>query len=312
MELVNRPGLIFLEDPFHGLEWQDAERVAVVLRSLAEGNRTVICNIRPVSNVVDHFENVGYVQGDSTMVEYVLDIAGDRGRMVSTSGKRSARLSPADLADLNKSLVNIKSGQSPGHIDEDSPVVASEIDRGSRSIDGTVGSANGSSTTNPIRIPSNASNTSTSTSDSRSKKLLPDYAFDESMYVSPKNTTLSSRSSKQKNMTVTMYLREVPVGPTSRVLLRRGMTLLLSDRAYIIFYLSKCLAMGVILGSIYYNIPDGDIQTRLSLFAVMYVAMSIQVADSILGIYKRKELFEREAFVNASNYIAYYLMDSTP
>ncbi|RYH14002.1 hypothetical protein EON65_34355 [archaeon] len=268
MELVNRPGLIFLEDPFLGLEWQDAERVAVVLRSLAEGNRTVICNISkpvtrivsyfhemfllgsglclysgPVSNVAEHFENVGYARGDMSMVEYVLDIAGDRGRLASTSGKRGARLSPADLADLNRSLVNIKSGQSPEHLEEENSMATeSELDRGSLAgrsgEDREISSAKDSiSTNNPIRITSIASNASNSTSDSRSKKLLPDYAFDESMYISPKNTTLSSRSNKQKNMTVTMNIRDVPVGPTARILLRRGLKLLLSDvSAHIVYY----------------------------------------------------------------------------
>lgn len=45
VEIVNRPGLIFLEDPFGGLEWHDAEQIAQVLQSLARGGRTVVCSV---------------------------------------------------------------------------------------------------------------------------------------------------------------------------------------------------------------------------------------------------------------------------
>ena len=44
-------------------------------------------------------------------LDFVLDIAADRGKMKLIGGKRSNTLSPEDLADLNRSLVNIKAGR---------------------------------------------------------------------------------------------------------------------------------------------------------------------------------------------------------
>lgn len=44
-------------------------------------------------------------------LEFVLDIAADRGKMSLVGGKRGNTLSAEDLADLNRSLVNIKAGK---------------------------------------------------------------------------------------------------------------------------------------------------------------------------------------------------------
>jgi hypothetical protein len=44
-------------------------------------------------------------------LDFVLDIAADKGKMKLVGGKRGHTLSPEDLADLNRSLVNIKAGR---------------------------------------------------------------------------------------------------------------------------------------------------------------------------------------------------------
>jgi hypothetical protein len=44
-------------------------------------------------------------------LDFVLDIAADKGKMKLVGGKRGNALSPEDLADLNRSLVNIKAGR---------------------------------------------------------------------------------------------------------------------------------------------------------------------------------------------------------
>jgi hypothetical protein len=44
-------------------------------------------------------------------LDFVLDIAADKGKMKLVGGKRGNTLSPEDLADLNRSLVNIKAGR---------------------------------------------------------------------------------------------------------------------------------------------------------------------------------------------------------
>jgi ABC-type branched-subunit amino acid transport system ATPase component len=40
-ELVNRPGLLFLEDPFADLQWQDAEQVGFSLMSMEESGELI-------------------------------------------------------------------------------------------------------------------------------------------------------------------------------------------------------------------------------------------------------------------------------
>jgi hypothetical protein len=47
-------------------------------------------------------------------LDFVLDIASDRGKMKLVGGKRGNTLSPEDLADLNRSLVNIRAGRQKG------------------------------------------------------------------------------------------------------------------------------------------------------------------------------------------------------
>lgn len=47
-------------------------------------------------------------------LDFVLDIAADRGKMSLVGGKRGNTLSAEDLADLNRSLVNIKAGRQKG------------------------------------------------------------------------------------------------------------------------------------------------------------------------------------------------------
>lgn len=46
-------------------------------------------------------------------MDFLIEIASDKGRMGLAGGKRSNALSPEDLADLNNSLNNIKQSNSP-------------------------------------------------------------------------------------------------------------------------------------------------------------------------------------------------------
>jgi hypothetical protein len=49
VELVNRPGLIFLEDPVRGLDWCDADVVATAIQCLAQGGRSVVATLQTPS-----------------------------------------------------------------------------------------------------------------------------------------------------------------------------------------------------------------------------------------------------------------------
>lgn len=306
MELVNRSGLIFLEDPFWGLQWQDAERVAVVLKTLAEGNRTIICNIhKPVLRVVQYFNdimllgsglllysgstesaaeyfgNIGYARAeDQNELDYLLDIAGDRAKMTMNAGKRAAALSPEDLADLNRSLANIKAGRTESYQIE----IDSEDEPELKSVN-----SNNSAT-------SLSSNHSMSSSNSSSKKkVIADYYY--AMDDSPKGSikSVKSFSKKERNIAVTRNPRRAPTGPTAWVLLSRGFQLQFADKSNILWQLGKCLIAGLFMGSVWFQMDNEDVQARISLFATMYIALNLQIASALEGIYRRKELFVRES-----------------
>lgn len=56
-ELVNRPGLILLEDPMHELSWDESEEVACAIVALSRGGRTVVCTLsNPAWSVFDAFD----------------------------------------------------------------------------------------------------------------------------------------------------------------------------------------------------------------------------------------------------------------
>lgn len=138
-ELIHRPGLIFMDDPVGGLSWYDAQIVANCIETLASGGRTIISILnKPCKRVLDHFSdllligsgkmiyfgptskagshftNIGFqIKSGQNNVEYLLDIAADKGVMAAANGKRGITLSPEDLADLCRSLANINIGSSP-------------------------------------------------------------------------------------------------------------------------------------------------------------------------------------------------------
>jgi hypothetical protein len=107
MEMSNRPGLIYMEDPIHGLAWPHAQLIASAISSLAQGKRTVLATLsRPTDLVFQafdhalllgtglqlyfgpreratvHFMNIGFEwDEDLSAAEYLLQIAGERGVM---------------------------------------------------------------------------------------------------------------------------------------------------------------------------------------------------------------------------------------
>jgi ABC-type multidrug transport system ATPase subunit len=141
VELVNRPGLIFLEDPVQGLNWCDADVVATAVQCLTQGGRSIIATLQTPSyrvhrtfsdtlligsglmlyfgstpKAVTYFENIGFERTqDQNPLQYIMKIGGDMGVMKKQpgSGRRSATLSPEDLADLCRSLNKITSASPP-------------------------------------------------------------------------------------------------------------------------------------------------------------------------------------------------------
>jgi ABC-type multidrug transport system ATPase subunit len=103
-EIVNRPGLILLEDPMYELSWDESEEVACAILALSRGGRTIVCTLsNPAWSVLDafdttlllggglqlyfgprreavaYFENIGYEKSKSkSPSEFLLEIAKGR------------------------------------------------------------------------------------------------------------------------------------------------------------------------------------------------------------------------------------------
>ena len=55
VEIINRPSLIFLEDPLFDLDWHHALVVSNAIKTLVSGGRTVVCTISKPSKYVTVF-----------------------------------------------------------------------------------------------------------------------------------------------------------------------------------------------------------------------------------------------------------------
>jgi hypothetical protein len=69
----------------------------------------------------------------------------------------------------------------------------------------------------------------------------------------------------------------------------------LLQKPALVMQLVKCLVAGLVLGSIWFQLADGDVQARCSLFATVYIAVNINTVDALEGIYVRKQVFTRES-----------------
>ena len=60
VEMVNRPSLIFLENPLYGLDRYSSQQVCNTLKYIAAGDRTLVCSIQtpPPLHVFDFFDDL--------------------------------------------------------------------------------------------------------------------------------------------------------------------------------------------------------------------------------------------------------------
>lgn len=113
VELVNKPSLLFIEDPTHDLDWHHASVVANAIKTLALGGRNIILTLsnRPTQAVfesfdkcillgdghmiyfghtlkaVPYFSNIGYVCGyNENPAEMVMNIGAGKGVMKKVEG----------------------------------------------------------------------------------------------------------------------------------------------------------------------------------------------------------------------------------
>ena len=71
----------------------------------------------------------------------------------------------------------------------------------------------------------------------------------------------------------------------------------------------KCFFVGLVIGSVYYNLADGSYLGRMGLFACCYLCGTIFTVNAIKGIHRRKNTFLRESEVDAYIGVAYFLSD---
>jgi hypothetical protein len=110
LELVTRPSLIFLEDPYKGLDWFDCQTVAVAIQNLSKSGRTILSALdRPRSSSIfgfnnmiligsgrmiynglsskasSYFEHIGFERRwDQSPLEFILDVASEKGKLKAT------------------------------------------------------------------------------------------------------------------------------------------------------------------------------------------------------------------------------------
>eukprot|EP01038_Epipyxis_sp_PR26KG_P004858 gene4858-6808_t len=310
VELVNRPGMIFIDDPTSDLEWQDAEVVVKVIKSLASGGRSILCNLEkpsyriytsfdhtlllgsgmllyggPTEKAAEYFSNIGFEsRNGQNSLEFIMDIAADKGKMsITNTGHRVSNLSPADLADLNKSLSTVKI--SPGTKKRGSDIESKSIS----SYDGSHRTLSRSAT-------------SLHSSDGVAISLQ-DIILNEKKATSmkiPSNPALTTK-------------RFIPsVGPLCFILLAREFRILRKNQRSVIIHWLRCLIAGISIGCVWWSTGESNFSSRISLFATSYIFINLFVFDSIEGIYKRRDVFIREASVNVTSFLSYYLTDSIP
>jgi ABC-type multidrug transport system ATPase subunit len=132
IELVNKPPLVFLENPFFGLDRYSSKLVSETLRSLAAGGRTVICSLSspPPSHMLEsfdellllgrgmliyagstnkllsYFDNLGFERrGRQSAVDFILDIVSEQATLRAFGDRKSAMLSLEDLSDLRRTMI---------------------------------------------------------------------------------------------------------------------------------------------------------------------------------------------------------------
>lgn len=303
-------------------------------------------------------------------LEYLQDIATDRGKMGLVSGRRGNTLSPEDLADLNRSLNSkLQSTASINNAAQAASRLGQEQEQSEE--DSNIFSGLTVHNTSPKRSSSHAKLVTPSSSADANRQQggsspfaisedhLDSSASPSRGYRSPLNSKSNDRavpamssgsgkgkltrlapSSSERGQTaavaISAYKHTAPIGPTSLVLTHRGFKLMFADVRYrfahillsykltflfcclptqkklIVIHCLQCLVAGALIGSVYWDMDNGNYQERMSLFAVSYVAVNLFIVDSLEGIYLRKEAFLRESFVDASGFLSYYMSDTAP
>lgn len=283
-ELIHRPGLIFMDDPMGGLSWYDAVIVAKCIETLALGGRTIVSLLnKPCKAVIDHFSDL----------------------ILISSGKM---IYFGPTVKAVKHFVNIgfqmKSGQNSFEylvdIAADKGVMA--MANGKRGI-----TLSPEDLADLCRSLANINIGSSSVKSENGKMIDPSSPSDSSplIKVSPvkKSTSTSLVIGKEVSP---------PLFATVKVLVHRGFMSILADKKALFYFFLRYFIAGLIIGSVWWLISDGNYGQRVGLLATVYFCMSVSIVDFFDGIHLRKDTFLRESSSNASTYMAYWLADSGP
>ena len=278
-EALNKPGLLYLQDPFFELDWYHANRVCRVLKAAVAGGRAIICTIPSPTNDIfvqcdtmllinrgmllyhgqaslasEHFKNIGFEPKENqTDLSFLMDICHEKAHMgsvsISTSARKTSLLTTEDLVNIRISMSS-------------STDIMSRALSHSLDMD-TVSDAPPSSIYTPMMGP------------------------------------VVRRS-------------DASFGPASRVIATRRTLAAYRNRSMVWYYLACSLLFSFILGGMWYSLDDGDIHGRVRISAVAYIYMTASLAGLLNGTHRRQDDYLRERDSGASTGTSYWLGDGAP
>jgi len=285
-ELIHRPGLIFMDDPIGGLSWYDAVIVAKGIETLALGGRTIISLLnKPCKAVIDHFSDLLLISSGKMiyfgpMVKAVQHFTNIGFQM--KSGQNSFEYLIDIAAD--KGVMAMANGKRGITL---SPEDLADLCRSLANIN--IGSS-------PVK--------------SENGKMI------DLSSPSDSSPLIKASPSPLKKSTSTSLVIGKEISPqlfaTVKVLVHRGFMSILADKKALFYFLLRYFIAGLIVGSVWWSISDGNYGQRVGLLATVYFCMSVSIVDFFDGIHQRKDTFLRESSSNASTYMAYWLADSSP
>ena len=280
-EAINRPGLLYLQDPFFSLDWYHADRVCRVLRAVAAGGRAIICTLpNPTDDIfsqfhktllinhglllfhgltsgaTNHFKNIGFEpkegQSDLTFLTDICQEKAQMGTVSATTARKSSLLTTEDLVNIRISM-----SDSTDNFSSLSP---------SASMD-TVGACAQEAPTNSIYTPM---------------------------------------------MGPVIRRSDTSVGPAGRVIAIRRSVMAFRNIRMVMFYYVCSLLFGTILGGMWYSLDDGDIHGRILVATVAYLYMTANLSGLLNGTHRRQDDYLRERDSGASTGTSYWLGDGVP
>lgn len=347
VEIVNRPSVIFMDDPTYLLDWHHATVVSNAIKTLAAGGRTVICSMSkppvgvfksfnkcillanshmiyfgPAEQASAHFENIGFDNrsrdGSNAVrnpAEFILEIAADQGIMkqgnaegAEGAGGTKKKRYPGSSAMSALSALDLA--------DLCRSMTAANANSAEKDTSGSVIAAhlnaNMRSKRGTMLSKEPASAASSSNPILQASFIGMRGADQVNDAAGAKAPGLIRLSTNKTSAVIGRQQPLPPIGPTSRVMIARTVTSLMAAPSLITLYLARYLVTGLILGTIFWHLNSGSYLERMALFASTFIIVSVIMVDQMDGIHSRKSSFLRERASRASTGLSYWVADSMP